>query len=139
MVKYITLITIITLNFCGYSQTLKEVQKLENKYQECLDSGNAMKKCSEDFYNTSDSLLNVSYRNLKIKISSTEQNFLKIEQRKWLKKRDVYFDKAYEETIKIYGNQTESNDFKMIVIDKQSDFVIIRVKELINRRNKIKV
>ena len=138
MQKKIILIAIITFTFSGYSQTLKQVVELQDKYQKCLDSGNGMKECSKRFYSTSDSLLNVSYKNLKIKLNLTEQNTLRNEQRTWLKNRDSYFDKAYDETVKDYGNFPESQDFKMILIDKQSDFVIRRVKELIRRRINIK-
>ena len=109
------LFTIITLNFCGYSQTLKKVVEIENKYQECLDSGIGMKNCAIKFYSTSDSLLNVAYKNYKIKLKVLEQNKLKSEQKIWLKKRDDYFKKAYKETVEEYGNEPESNDFKMIL------------------------
>jgi len=138
MLKNIILITIITLNFCGYSQTLKKVEELENKYQECLDSGIGMKNCSINFYSTSDSLLNVAYKNLKIKLNTTEQNNLKIEQQKWLKKRDAYFKKAFVEAKNENSGDTESSDFQMFYFDKKSTFVIERVKELISRKNKIK-
>jgi uncharacterized protein YecT (DUF1311 family) len=94
--------------------------------------------CAMDFETKSDSLLNVAYKNLKSKLNLTEQNKLKSEQRIWLKKRNKYFEKAYRETVEEYGNETESNDFKMILYDKQADFVILRVKEFINKRNKIK-
>jgi uncharacterized protein YecT (DUF1311 family) len=138
MLKKIILFTIITINFCGHSQTLKKVTELENKHQDCLDSGIGMKNCSINFYSTSDSLLNIAYKNLKVKLNLTEQNALKTEQKIWLKKRDAYFVKAYKETINEYGNSPESNDFKMIYFDMKSDFVIMRVKELIKRRMKIK-
>lgn len=138
MLKNIILITIITLNFCGYSQTLKKLEELENKYQECLDSGIGMKNCSIKFYLTSDSLLNVAYKNLKIKLNTTEQNNLKIEQQKWLKKRDAYFKKAFVEAKNENSGDTESSDFQMFYFDKKSTFVIERVKELISRKNKIK-
>ena len=136
--KKLIFIIIFTFSISNYSQTLEVVTNLENKYQECLDNGNGMKECAEKFYSTSDSLLNIPYKNLKLKMNLTEQNSLRIEQRNWLKKRDTYFEKAYDDTIKDYGNFPESQDFKMILIDKQSDFVIKRVKELIKRRNNIK-
>jgi uncharacterized protein YecT (DUF1311 family) len=138
MLKIIILTAILTFNFCSYSQTIKKVVELENKYQECLDSGNGMKKCSMDFYSTSDSLLNVAYKNLKIKLNTTEQTNLKIEQQKWLKKRDAYFKKAFLEAKTENSGDTESSDFQMFYFDKKSTYVIERVKELIKRRNKIK-
>ncbi len=138
MIKKLLVFTIITLNICGYSQTLKKIVEIENKYQECLDSGIGMKNCAINFYSTSDSLLNVTYKNYKIKLNALEQNKLKSEQRIWLKKRNNYFEKAYKETVEEYGNEPESNDFKMILYNKQADFVILRVKEFINKRNKIR-
>ena len=138
MLKKIILIAIINFTICGYSQTLKQVVKLENEYQKCLDSGNGMKNCSINFYSTSDSLLNFAYKNLKVKLNVTEQNNLKIEQRKWLKMRDDYFNKAFKESKKENNGDTEGDDFKMFYFDKKSTFVINRVKELITKRNSIK-
>ncbi len=134
--KFISLIIIIFSNK-SFAQTLTTVEKLENKYQECLDSGIGMKKCASDFYLTCDSLLNVSFKNLKIKLNKTDQNNLKIEQINWLKKRDTYFKKASIEAKNEMGEQF-SNDYKMVLFDKKSEFVMLRVKELIKRRNKIK-
>ncbi len=138
ILKKLLLFTLIILNFCGYSQTLKKIVEIENKYQKCLDSGIGMKNCAINFYSTSDSLLNVAYKNYKIKLNASEQNNLKSTQRIWLKKRDNYFKKAYKETVEEYGNEPESNDFKMILFDKKAHFVILRVKELIIRTTKIK-
>ncbi len=128
---------ILTLNFCGYSQTLKNIVDLEYKYQKCLDSGNGMTKCSENFYKTSDSLLNVSYKNLILKLNIEQQNKLKTEQRKWLKTRNIQFKEIIGETINEIGTKN-GTDLQMIIFDKKSEFVIGRVKEFINRRNKIK-
>ena len=138
MEKKIILYAILTLNFYSYSQTLKKVIELETKYLECLDNGIGMKNCPINFYSTSDSLLNVAYKNLKIKMNVAEQNNLQIEQRKWLKKRDEYFKKAYVEAKKENSGETQGSDFTMFYFNKKSEFVIQRVKELINRINKIK-
>ena len=119
MSKKIIIILILTFNLCSYSQTLEKVEKLENKYQECLDSGSDMKKCSFDFYTTSDSLLNVAYKNLKIKLNTSEQNNLKIEQQKWLKKRDVYFKKVYVEAKNENSGDSETSDFTMFYFHKK--------------------
>jgi len=92
-----------------------------------------MKGCSIKFYSQTDSLLNVVYNNLKMKINSTAKSNLKKEQLEWLKKRDAYFIKARKETISEVGNFEDSQDFQMILIDKKSSFVMIRVKELLKR------
>jgi uncharacterized protein YecT (DUF1311 family) len=138
MSKKIIVIFILTFNLYGYSQTLKKVEELENKYQKCLDKGDAMKKCSVDFYATSDSLLNVAYKNLRIKLNATEQNNLKIEQQKWLKNRDTYFKKAFIEAKNDNNGETQGEDFQMFYFDKKSTFVMNRVKELITKRTRIK-
>ena len=138
MSKKIILIIILTFNFCSYSQTLKKVEELEDKYQACLDSGNEIKNCSLNFYTTSDSLLNVAYKNLRIKLNATEQNDLKIEQQKWLKKRDAYFKKAFVEAKDENSGDTETSDFTMFYFHKKIMFVTERVRELILKRNKIK-
>ena len=117
---------------------MKQIVKLEDDYQNCLDSGNGMKNCSINFYSTSDSILNVAYKNLKVKLNVTEQNKLKIEQRKCLKMRDDYFKKAFTESKKENSGDTESDDFQMFYFDKKSTFIINRVKVLIKKRNSIK-
>lgn len=138
MIKKILLVTFTTITLFGHSQTLKKVVELENKHQKCLDIGIGMKNCSINFYSTSDSLLNVAYKNLIQKLNITEQNNVKIEQRKWLIKRDEYFKKALIEAKNENSGETQSSDFTMFYFDKKSAFVIERVKELINRKNKIK-
>ncbi len=126
------------MNFSSYSQSLKEIEKIETDHQDCLDTGIGMKNCSAEFYAISDSLLNVAYKNLKKKLNLFEQNELKNEQRKWLKERDRYFVKARNETLDENVGDENSNDFKMILYDKNAEFVFKRVKKLINRRTKIK-
>jgi uncharacterized protein YecT (DUF1311 family) len=136
--KKIIFFALLICNILTYSQTLKKVNEFENKYQNCLDSGNGMQNCSINFYSTSDSLLNVAYKNLRIKLSITEQNNLKIEQQKWLKKRDAYFKKVFLDAKNENSGNSETSDFTMFYFNKKSKFVIDRVKELVIKRNKIK-
>lgn len=133
MIKKSILLFFILFSFHCNSQTLETVSKLKTSYQHCLDSGNGMKNCSVVYYNQSDSLLNVTYKNLKLKLSSKEQSKLKKEQLDWIKKRDLYFEKVYSDTKK-GGNFSEgSKDFDMVVYDEQANYVFGRVKELIKR------
>lgn len=136
MTKYFILFSIL-ISFSSYSQSLKEINKLNQIHQDCLDHGKGMKHCAGSFYVTTDSLLNVSYNNLKKKLSLPQQNKLKLEQRKWLKERDNYFIKARIETINENVGDEGSNDFDMILYEKESEFVFKRVTELIKQRNKI--
>ena len=133
MIKKSILLFFILFSFHCNSQTLETVSKLKTSYQHCLDSGNGMKNCSVVYYNQSDSLLNVTYKNLKLKLSSKEQSKLKKEQLDWIKKRDLSFEKVYSDTKK-GGNFSEgSKDFDMVVYDEQANYVFGRVKELIKR------
>jgi uncharacterized protein YecT (DUF1311 family) len=130
--KSITII-LIMLSFNCNSQTVKTIEKIELSYQNCLDKGDNMKGCSVEYYKKADSLLNVAYKKLRLKLSIEEQSSLKTEQLEWLKKRDKYFQKVYSETKKEGDFIEGSNDFDMIVIDKKAEFVFERVKVLIKR------
>jgi uncharacterized protein YecT (DUF1311 family) len=135
MIKKILIVTILisASSICN-AQTLKTIEQFENKHQNCLDIGINMKNCSIKYYNQSDSLLNAVYKKLKANLNGTAQTKLKNEQFSWLKRRDLYFKKAYLEAkseIPFPG----SDDFEMIYTDKKSDFVMNRVKELITRFN----
>lgn len=133
MIQKSVLLFFILLAFHSNAQTIETVNKFKTSYQHCLDSGSGMKNCAIEYYNQSDSLLNVSYKNLKLKLSSKEQSKLKKEQLEWIKQRDKYFEKVYADTKK-EGHFTEgSSDFDMVVFDEKAKFVFIRVKELIKR------
>ncbi len=130
--KTILLLFFLTSIYCN-SQTLEAVYKMKSDYQKCLNKGQNMCNCAFEYYNKSDSILNVSYKNLKAKMSSKEQSKLKKEQLEWLKKRDQFFQKVYSDTKK-EGNFIEgTQDFEMIIYDEQAKFVFGRVKELINK------
>lgn len=132
MQKIVLLLFILVSMHCN-SQTLKTVSKLEIVHQDCLDTGVAMRICSLKYYNQSDSLLNVVYKKLRLKLSTDEQSKLKKEQLIWLKKRDQYFKKAYSDTKKDGYFEEGSRDFDMVVYDLKADYVFVRVKELIKR------
>lgn len=133
MMKKSLLVFFMLFAFHCNSQTLETVSKLKTSYQHCLDTGVGMRNCSVEYYNQSDSLLNVTYKNLKLKLSSKEQSKLKKEQLEWIKKRDLYFEKVYSDTKK-EGNFSEGSlDFDMVVYDEKANYVFGRVKELIRR------
>lgn len=133
MIQKSILLFFILFSFNCKAQTIETVNKLKTSYQRCLDSGNGMKNCSIDYYNQSDSLLNVAYRNLKLKLSSKEQSKLKKEQLDWIKKRDLYFEKVYSDTKKEGHFAEGSSDFDMVVFDEKANYVFARVRELIKR------
>jgi uncharacterized protein YecT (DUF1311 family) len=133
MIQKSILLFFILFSFNCKAQTIETVNKLKTSYQRCLDSGNGMKNCSIDYYNQSDSLLNVAYRNLKLKLSSKEQSKLKKEQLDWIKKRDLYFEKVYSDTKKEGHFAEGRSDFDMVVFDEKANYVFARVRELIKR------
>ncbi|MBF4515450.1 DUF1311 domain-containing protein [Flavobacterium sp. ANB] len=112
---------------------MKTVTKLEIAHQDCLDTGIGMKNCSITYYYQSDSLLNLAYKNLRLKLSSQEKSKLRTEQLGWLKKRDQYFRKVYIDTKKEGYFEEGSSDFDMVIFDLKADYVFVRVKELIKR------
>lgn len=130
--KSIAALFILASMHCN-SQTLETVYKMKSSYQSCLNKGGDMRNCAIVYYNQSDSLLNVVYKNLKNKISSKKQSKLKKEQVEWLKKRDLFFEKVYSDTKKEGNFREGSSDFDMIVFDEKAKFVFGRVKELINK------
>ncbi len=133
MIQKSIIIILITLSFNCNSQTIKTIEKIEIAHQNSLDKGGDGKGCSVEYYNQADSLLNVVYKKLKLKLNAEEQSKLKKEQLEWLKKRDKYFQKVYSEE-KNFGNWREgSNDFDMIIIDQKAKFVFERVKILIKK------
>lgn len=133
MIQKSAFIFFILVAFQCNAQTMETVNKLRNDYQTCLNSGSGMKNCSIEYYNQSDSLLNVAYKNLKLKLSSKEQSRLKKEQLDWVKKRDLYFEKVYSDTKKEGHFIEGSSDFDMVVFDEKANYVFTRVKELIKR------
>lgn len=133
MIHKLTLLLFILVSLNCNAQTMETVNKLKTSYQHCLNSGSGMKDCSIEYYNQSDSLLNVAYKNLKLKLSSKEQSKLKKEQLDWLKKRDLYFEKVYADTKKEGHFIEGSSDFDMVVFDEKANYVFARVKELIKK------
>jgi uncharacterized protein YecT (DUF1311 family) len=133
MIQKSILLVFILFSFHCNAQTIKTITKLEIAHQRCLDTGVGMKNCSIKYYNQSDSLLNVVYRNLRLKLSSEEKSKLKKEQLGWLKKRDQYFRKVYSNTKKEGYFEEGSSDFDMVLFDLKADYVFVRVKELIKR------
>ncbi|BDU25962.1 lysozyme inhibitor LprI family protein [Flavobacterium sp. GSB-24] len=133
MIQKALVILFVLIALKSNSQTLETVSKLKSEYQKCLDKGSAMSNCSYAYYNQSDSLLNIVYKNLKNKISPKEQSKLKKEQLDWLKKRDQYFQQLYTDTKK-QGIFTEgTRDFDMVIYDEEANYVFARVKELIRK------
>jgi uncharacterized protein YecT (DUF1311 family) len=100
------------------------IEHLEDLHQTCLDRGENMWNCSNDFYNQMDSLLNVVYRNIKNKSTSEAAKSLKQDELKWLEKRNKEFIRIdKEKDVKNLG----VTDASMVAIDQKAEYVKDRV------------
>jgi uncharacterized protein YecT (DUF1311 family) len=120
------------------AQTLQSLKQEAIAYQHCLDKGEDMKGCAEDYYTLADKHLNSVYTKLLAKLGKNEKQQLKQEQRKWLKTRDAAFEKIQRDANKLFGCDYICNDYKMTVAGEKADFVLERVKVLIKRLEKLK-
>ena len=124
-------IVVLCFGFCQ-SQTITTLNKIKRDHQNCLDKGGYMLGCSLDYYKKTDSLLNVVYTKIRLKLNPTKRVKFKNEQLGWLKKRDLYFRKVEKNTKNEVG-EIIGNDLRMIITDKEADFVFYRVEELVKR------
>lgn len=115
------------------AQTLQSLKEEAKAHQQCLDNNAYGKKCAQDYYTLADQHLNTVYKKLMAKLNDAEKLQLKQEQRKWLKKRDVEFNKIQRDANELFDCDYMCHDYLMIVADEKADFVLERVKELIMR------
>ncbi len=125
------LLFLFLISFYSYSQTNKTIKKLDTELQKCLDdTQNNMMNCTQVYYNKIDDLLNITYKNIRTKLSKPEQDKLKSQQLAWLKKRDQYFTKVKTDTAKQLDGEKESQDYRMICTHENALFVKDRIIEL---------
>jgi uncharacterized protein YecT (DUF1311 family) len=132
MYRFRIVIIIFTI-FLGVrcnGQTVKTMESLEDSYQACLDKGINMLDCSKTYFQQMDSMLNLVYKKRRKKMSPSQASNLKIEQLKWLSKRDKYFK---EITLGPEEKALGEKDREMVIMDKKADFVRDRVLELIKK------
>ena len=106
--------------------------QIKTDHQNCLDTNPYMLGCSYEYYKKTDSLLNVVYNKIRLKLDANQKQVFKKEQLAWLKKRDAHFKKVEKNTKNEVGDII-GNDLKMIITDKEANFVFDRVEELIKR------
>jgi uncharacterized protein YecT (DUF1311 family) len=122
----------------GFPQTEKTVEILKIKYQNCLNKGEFILGCSQTFYQEMDSLLNVFYNRIRITCDTFQKENFKDEQLIWLEKRDKNFnrneksEKRKAKKLGYEGGQIE----RMVIIDKNAEFVMNRVVKLRNLQAK---
>jgi uncharacterized protein YecT (DUF1311 family) len=120
------------------AQTLKSLQTEAKAYQQCLDKGENMKGCAQDYYTLADNHLNTVYKKLVAKLSANKKQALKQEQRKWLKERDTEFAKIQREANEVFDCGYLCQDYLMTVANNKAELVLVRVKVLIQRLEELK-
>ncbi len=133
MKKFILVLTLCFGTAAVEAQTMKYMDSLADAHQACLDNGINMLGCSQRYYKTMDSILNIAYNKLKNTLTTEGQAALKQEQLKWLKKRDAHHAAELKEYRKNVDVGESGTDMFMIVYDNDAEFVRDRVIELINR------
>ncbi len=90
--------------------------------------------CSKMFYYQVDSLLNLSYKKLRLTCDNIQKENLKDEQLEWLAKRDRQFIKNQKQTNKEAKKEgyDDGQDERVILTDTNAMFVKQRVIELLN-------
>jgi len=111
----------------SFSQTASTINKLDDAYQNCLDQGVDMVGCSTHYYKQMDSMLNIVYKKVREKNDSSGRAALKSSQLKWLSDRDKHFKQIDNEPSDGIGGE----DKEMIAVDKKTQYVRVRVLELI--------
>ena len=123
MIKYFLTLVLFSSFYCN-CQTLSSITKIETLYQTCLEKGKNMKGCSYKFFKQADSLSNAAYRNLILKLNAQQIKDLKMEQKIWLLKRDIYFKVAYDE-VKNKGIVEGTEDFIIMYNDKKVSLLLL--------------
>jgi len=103
--------------------------KIDSNYQLCLDSGINMYGCTINYFQTMDSMLNVTYKIIRLKLNQADKDALTKKQLIWLKKRDREY-KIIDSQPNIDGLRHIDN--LMVKLDKKAQFINDRIYELIN-------
>lgn len=104
---------------------------MEGKNQSCLDKGIDMIGCQILYYQQLDSVLNLTYRNLRKKLSEKEKEALKTKQLKWLQERDTYFKRLENDRDK---NEREIGQLAMYL--SMNNYVEDRIIHLLKWQQK---
>lgn len=121
------------------AQTLKNVEDIKHKAQLQFDKGIHMLNTQSILYDELDSLLNVAYKKLMKKLPPKDATNLRLQQREWLKNRDVYYNKLIKITEKELDlprkdwRETEH----LIYRSYQTEYLEKRVVALINQLQRL--
>jgi uncharacterized protein YecT (DUF1311 family) len=125
----ITIFNVLTIN-C-FSQTIKDLNRIDANSQTCADTAIDVIACELIRYKKTDSLLNTVYNKLKTNLKNDEFKNLKNDQLKWLKYRDLKFKE-----LKMANNCDVYPDIcQALLISKRTWIVRERVLFLIKRLN----
>lgn len=136
--KILTYLLLVALIF-GCSSSIsnsyrKTLDSLEKQHQTELDKGERMMLVEQEYGITMDSMLNVVYKDLMLKLNDSEKKNLRTAQREWIKKRDIEFEELWkplnEMTTEIgFAPQ----DGRMIVYSQEANYIKKRVLELVDK------
>ena len=118
-----------------YSKTLNE---LANSHQKSIDKGQSMMADTRKYSIQMDSMLNLVYKDLIVRLNEVEKDSLITEQRKWLKNRDAEF-RNYSlslDTVRDILGFIPRDD-RMFVYDKQGEYIRLRVLELVSYLHRV--
>ncbi len=106
-----------------------ELNKIKSNNQQCLNKGKHMYSCAMEYYQKSDSLLNVVYSQIKNNLVHPEQQALIKAQSDWIEMRNKKFVQISKDDISLGTGM----DNKMVKIQKKADFISERTTFLINQ------
>ena len=118
-----------------YSKTLNE---LANSHQKSIDKDQSMMADTRKYSIQMDSMLNLVYKDLIVRLNEVEKDSLITEQRKWLKNRDAEF-RNYSlslDTVRDILGFIPRDD-RMFVYDKQGEYIRLRVLELVSYLHRV--
>lgn len=136
--KILTYLSLVVLTL-GCSSSIadsyrKKIESLEKQQQTELDKGERMMLVEQEYEITMDSMLNVVYKDLMLKLNDVEKKNLRTEQREWIKQRDIEFVELWEP---INEMTTEigfiPEDARMIVYSQKANYIKKRVLELVDK------
>ena len=138
MKNYILFI-ILLFSISTKSQTLKDLEKTDKNYSDCIDKSMCSGCCTRDYSETVDKLLNETYKSLLAKAKNDkEKESIKVDQRKWLANRKFAYAKILKDLEK--ESEVKYKDFgtmdKDLLLIGQTSYQYERVEYLIKKLNK---
>jgi uncharacterized protein YecT (DUF1311 family) len=134
---YSITIIFILLSCSDKKDYRKQLEKLDNERQRCLDHGERMMDCSYQYSQQMDSMLNVVYKDLMTHYDKEDKNQLRLEERTWIQKRDKELKRIYNNINKKREKEDWlPQDDRMIAYDEEAKLIRKRVIELIDKYEK---